>query len=109
MDKESNTALGLLHELSAERRAAIDAIVSGAHPLEKWQRHTGVSTLSDLMQWAENQLRSVLFLRASRETDVGPPNDEMEDYLVGKQAVLSPLLSNIRQIIERSGADVTNG
>jgi hypothetical protein len=80
----------------------IEAIVHGGTALERWERHTGVTTFADLQQWAERQLREVLMMRAHREARAGTmPKDDLEDYLVGKQAVLTPLLANMRQITER--------
>lgn len=89
-------------EISAERLSMIDAIVNGGTVLERWERHTGVTTFDDLVTWAERQLREVLMMRTHREKRAGQmPEDELEDYLVGKQAVLTPLLANMRQIVER--------
>lgn len=91
-------------QVSAERISVIDALVTGGSELERWERHTGVSTIEDLTRWAEGQLREALMLRARRDIGSGPPTDELEDYLVGKQSVLMPLLANLRQIAERGGA-----
>ncbi len=88
--------------VSAERLAFIESLIEKGSALERWERHTGVTTVADLREWAEMQLREVLTLRAQRGDKNGPPTDELEDYLVGKQAVLMPLLANFRQIDERS-------
>lgn len=93
-------------QVSSERLSMIDAIVNGGSALERWERHTGVLTVEDLEAWAKQQLRELLMIRSRRERDGRPAKDELEDYLVGKQAVLSPLLSNLRQITER-GAEIT--
>lgn len=93
-------------KLSAERRAQIEAIVTGQTPMEQWERHTGVSTFSHLQEWAERQLREVMTMRAYRDIANGgvPKDDELGDYLVGKSGVLSMMLANMRQIAERSAA-----
>lgn len=90
-----------LAEISAERLEFIEALIKGGAATERWERHTGVSTVADLRAWAENQLREVLLMRARRAGDGEPPDDKLEDYLIGKQAVLMPLLANFRQIDER--------
>jgi hypothetical protein len=56
--------------------------------------------LDALVAWAMPRLRDILVRRVLRETPNGPPQDEAEDYLVGRQAVLSPLLANLRQVAE---------
>lgn len=89
-------------EVSAERIALIEALVTGGTALEKWERHTGVSTVADLQQWAEQQLREVLMMRTRRENDGRAAEDDLEQYLIGKQAVLMPLLANLRQVVERN-------
>lgn len=88
-------------EVSAERIAFVDALVTGGSALERWERHTGVSTISDLKVWGERQLREVLMMRAGREENGGPKSDDLEEYLIGKQAALMPLLANLRQVEER--------
>jgi hypothetical protein len=90
--------------LSVERLSQIDALVTGKTPMERWERHTGVTTFEHLMEWAEHQLREVLIMRAIRDICNGgiPKDDELGDYLVGKSGALSMMLANMRQIKERS-------
>jgi hypothetical protein len=109
-DKVGNrTATNAEAEISAERLSMIDAIVRGETVMERWERNTGVISIDDLKRWAESQLREVLILRSHRENRNGglPPDGELEDYLIGKQAVLIPLLANLRQIAEREAANGT--
>lgn len=89
--------------IAAEQKAMIDRNVSGDTPMDRWERHTGIRTFAHLREWAERLLRETLTMRAHRAAKNGglPPNgDDMEDYLIGKQAVLCPLLANMRQISE---------
>jgi hypothetical protein len=98
-----DAALRLLEAaLSAERLAQIDAIVTGKTPMERWERHTGVTTFAHLREWAERQLREVMTMRAYRDisNDGIPKDDELGDYLVGKSGALSMMLANMRQIAE---------
>lgn len=100
-----NEALRVLEAaLSSERLAQIEAIVTGKTPMERWERHTGVTTFDHLMEWAEGQLREVITMRAYRDIGNGgiPKDDELGDYLVGKSGALSMMLANMRQIKERS-------
>lgn len=94
--------------LSAERLAWINSFVTGDTPMERWARHTSVTTFADLQNWAERQLREVLIMRQCRDAKNGgiPKDDELGDYLVGKSGALSMVLANMRQIAERSA---TNG
>ncbi len=58
----------------------------------------------ELARWATPRLRSVLVLRFDRLTREGPPKDDMENYLIGKQGVLDSLLSNLRQVVETASS-----
>lgn len=101
----ADAALQVLESsLSAERLAMIDAIVTGNNPMERWERHTGVSTFAHLMEWAERQLRDVMMTRAYRDikNGGGPTDDDLGDYLAGKSSALSMMLANMRQIVERA-------
>lgn len=103
----ADAALQVLESaLSDERLAMIDAIVTGNNPMERWERHTGVSTFAHLMEWAERQLREVMTMRAYRDIKNGgvPTEDELGDYLVGKSGALSMMLANMRQIVEHANA-----
>ena len=89
-------------KLSSERLAMINDIVNGGSLLEKWERDVDVTTYDDLEMWAKRHLREVLVMRSRRERNGMPEEDKLEDFLVGKQAILSMLLANMRQIKERS-------
>jgi len=106
-NKAANEALSVLEAaLSTERLMQIDAIVTGKTPMERWERHTGVTTFAHLMAWAEQQLREIMIMRAYRDINNGgiPRDDELGDYLVGKSGALTMVLANMRQIKERAEA-----
>jgi hypothetical protein len=101
----ADEALRLLESsLSDERRAWIDCLVTGNSPMEKWNRHTGVTTFDHLMDWAERQFREVMVMRSHRDAKSGgvPTDDDLGDFLVGKSAALTMVLANMRQIKEQS-------